>query len=82
MLASLELSADFSRGCMLSMIRPALLLTHPHPAILGSPRMHLPGPSVNKGILGRAEAAKSPDPPSVRLTATLGYWTLNFQVLF
>jgi hypothetical protein len=44
--------------------------------------MHLPGPSVNKGILGRAEAAKSPDPPSVRLTATLSYWTLNFQVLF
>jgi hypothetical protein len=30
MLVLLELDADFSRGCMLSMIRPAFLLSHPH----------------------------------------------------
>jgi hypothetical protein len=35
MLISLKMEADFSRGCVLSMIRPAFLLTLPHPAIRG-----------------------------------------------
>jgi len=30
MLASLELDLDFSRGCALSAIKYAFLLTHPH----------------------------------------------------
>jgi hypothetical protein len=49
MLTFLKSGADFSRGCVLSMIRPAFLLTHPHPAIRGLPRIHLPDPSMNKG---------------------------------
>jgi hypothetical protein len=31
-----ETDSGFSTGCMLSMIRSAFLLTHPHPAIRGS----------------------------------------------
>ena len=31
MLVSVKLVADFSAGCVLSGIRPAFLLTHPHP---------------------------------------------------
>jgi hypothetical protein len=29
MLVTVKLDADFSRGCALAMVRPALLLTHP-----------------------------------------------------
>jgi hypothetical protein len=36
MLAFLKVVADFSRGCMLSMISAANLLTDPHSAIRGS----------------------------------------------
>jgi hypothetical protein len=33
MLASLKMDADFSRGCALSVVRPAFLLTHPTPFV-------------------------------------------------
>jgi hypothetical protein len=38
---------------------------------------------VNKGQKGKGRGAlSSPDPPPVRLTASLpSYWTLNFQLL-
>jgi hypothetical protein len=49
MLAFLKLAADFARGCAHPAMRPPISATHPHPAIRGLPRMHLPGPSMNKG---------------------------------
>jgi len=38
MLVSAKVGADFSAGCALSVIRPAFLLTHPHPAVRESLR--------------------------------------------
>ena len=56
MLVTMEPDADFSRGCMLSMIRPAFLLTHPairaalHASLFYLARF-LPTTAVNKHSL-------------------------------